>query len=153
MCSVQFTQLCPTLCYPMNHSTPGLPVHHQLPVFTQTHVHWLSDAIQPSQPLSPTSPPTFNLSQLFFNLSWLFQWVSSSHQWPDCKSIGISALASVLSMNIQDWFPLGWTGWISLLSKSSPTPQFKSIRSLVLRFLWSPTLTSIHDYQKSHNFD
>ena len=100
------------LLWPHDCNTPGLPVHHQLPEFSQTHVHWVSDAIQPSHPLSPTSP-TFNLSQH----QGLLQWVSSSHQWPDCKSIGISATASVLSMNFQDWFPLGWTGWISLMSK------------------------------------
>ena len=72
------------------------------------------------------------------------------------QSIGVSASASVLPMNIQDWFPLGWTGWISLLSKdskeSSPTPQFKSINSLVLSFIYGPTLTSIHDQQKNHSF-
>ena len=63
---VQFSsvaQLCPTLCNPMNHSTPGLPVHHQLPEFTQTHVHRVSDAIQPSHPLSSPSPPVPNPSQ------------------------------------------------------------------------------------------
>ena len=70
----------------------------------------------------------------------------------------IGALASVLSMDIQDWFPLGWTGLISLQSKglsqeSSPTPQFKSISSLALSFLYSPTLTSIHDFWKNHSFD
>ena len=69
------TQLCPTLCDPMNHSTPGLPVHHQLPESTQTHVHWVSDAIQPFHPLSSPSP-AFNLSQH----QGLFKWVSSSHQ-------------------------------------------------------------------------
>ena len=71
------------------------------------------------------------------------------------QSIGPSA--SVLPLNIQDWFPLGGTGWISLqskgLSRSPPTPQFKSINSLVLSFLYSPTLTSIHDYWKNHSFD
>ena len=56
-------QSCPTRCDPMDCSTPGLPVHHQLPEFTQTHVHRVGDAIQPSHPLSSTSPPTFNLSQ------------------------------------------------------------------------------------------
>ena len=56
-------QSCPTLCDPMNRSTTGLPVHHQLPEFTQTHVHQVSDAIQPSHPLSSPSPPAFNLSQ------------------------------------------------------------------------------------------
>ena len=85
--------------------------------------------------------------------------------------LGVSASSSVLPMNIQDWFPLGLTDWISLQSKellqrevlqlfsklfskeSSPTPQFKSIDSLVLRFLYNPTLTSIHDYWKNHSFD
>ena len=70
------TQLCPTLCDPMDCSTPGLPVHHQLPDFTQTHVHWVGDAIQPSHPLSSPSPPAFSLSQH----QGLFQWVSSSYQ-------------------------------------------------------------------------
>ena len=77
--SVQFgsvTQSCPTLCDPMNCSTPGLPVHHQLPEFNKTHVHGVSDAIQPSHPLSSPSPPALNLSQL----QGLFKWVSSSHQ-------------------------------------------------------------------------
>ena len=73
------------------------------------------------------------------------------------QSIGVSALASVLPMNIQDWSPLGWTGLISLLSKdsqeSSPAPQFKSINSSALSFLSSPTLTSIDDYWKNHGFD
>ena len=112
--SVQFSsvaQSCPTLCDPMNRSMPGLPVYHQLPEFTQTHVHWVGDATQPSHPLSATSPPTFNL----FQHQSLFQWVSSSHQLS--KSIGVSASASVLPMNIQDCFPLGLTGLISLQSK------------------------------------
>jgi len=64
--SVQFssvTQSCPTLCDPMNRSMPGLPVHHQLPEFTQTHVHRVGDAIQPSHPLSSPSPPAPNPSQ------------------------------------------------------------------------------------------
>ena len=61
--SVQFKQLCPTLCDHMNHSTPGLPVHHQLPDLTQTHVHQVDDAIQPSHPLSSPPPPALNLTQ------------------------------------------------------------------------------------------
>ena len=69
-------QSCPTLCDPMNCSTPGLPVHHQLPEFTKTHVHWVGDAIQPSHPLPSPSPPAFNLSQH----QGLFKWVSSSNQ-------------------------------------------------------------------------
>ena len=99
------------LCDPMDCSTAGLPVHRQLPEFTQTHVHWVGDAIQPSHPLSSPSLPalqpfpasgSFPMSQLF----------ASGGQ-----SIGVSASTSVLSINIQDWFPLGWTGWISLQSK------------------------------------
>ena len=95
---------------PMNCSTPGLPVHHQLPESTQTHVHWVGDAIQPSHPLSSPSSPALNLSQH----QGLFKWVSSSHQ---VAKVGVSASASVLPMNIQGWFPLGWTGWISLQPK------------------------------------
>ena len=77
--NIQFSsvaQSCPTVCNPMNRSTPGLPVHHQLPEFTQTHVHWLGDAIQPSHPLSSASPPAPNPSQH----QGLFQWINSSHQ-------------------------------------------------------------------------
>ena len=100
--SVQ-TQLCPTLCNPMNHSTPGLAVHHQLPESTQTHVHWAGDAIQPSHHLLSPSPPAFNLSQH----QGLLKWVSSSHQ--SCQSIGVSASTSVLQMNTQDIsFRMDW---------------------------------------------
>ena len=109
--SVQFSsvaQSCPTLYDPMNCSTPGLPVHHQLPEFTQIHVHWVGDAIQPSHPLSSPSPPPPNPSQN----QGLFQRVNSSHE-----VAKVSASASVLPMNTQDWSPLGWTGWISLQSK------------------------------------
>ena len=77
--SVQFSsvaQSCPTLCDHINRSTPGLPVHHQLPEFTQTHVHGVNDAIQPSHPLSSPSPPAPNPSQH----QSLFQWVNSSHE-------------------------------------------------------------------------
>ena len=77
--SVQFSsvaQLCPTLCDPMNRSMPGLPVHHQLPEFSQTHVHLVGDAIQPSHPLSSPSPPALNPSQH----QGLFQWVNSLHE-------------------------------------------------------------------------
>ena len=95
--SVQFSsvaQSCPTLCDPMNHSTPGLPVHHQLLEFTQTHVHWVGDAIQPSHPLSSPSPPAPNPSQH----QGLFQWVNSSQE-----------VAKVLEFQLQDqsfqWTP------------------------------------------------
>ena len=73
---ISVTQSCPTVCDPMNRSMPGLPVHHQLLDFTQTHVHQVGDAIQPSQPLLSTSPPAPNTSQH----QGLFQWVNSSHQ-------------------------------------------------------------------------
>ena len=79
MCSVQFSsvaQLCPTLCDPMNRSIPGLPVHHQLPEFTQTHVCWVGDAIQPSHPPLSPSTPAPNPSQH----EGLFQWVNCSHE-------------------------------------------------------------------------
>ena len=104
-------QLCPALCDPMNRSTPGLPVHHQLPEFTQTLVHRVSGAIQPSHPLSSPSPPAPNPSQH----QSLFQWVNSSHE--VAKSTGVSALASFLPKNTQDWSPSEWTGWISVQSK------------------------------------
>ena len=114
MCVYQFssvTQSCPTLCNPMDHSTPGLPVHHQLPAFTQTHIHRVSDAIQPSHPLSSPSPPAPSPSQH----QSLVQWVNSA--W-DSQSTGVSALASFPPKNIQGWSPSEWTGWISLQSKA-----------------------------------
>ena len=104
-------QSCQTLCDPMNHSTPGLPVHHQLPESTQTHVHWVGDTIQPAHPLLSPSSPALNLSQQ----QGLFKWVSSLHQ--VAKVLGVSASTLVLPMNTQDWSPLGWTSWISLQSK------------------------------------
>ena len=111
--SVQFNsvpQSCLTLCDPMNCSAPGLPVHDQLPEFTQTHVHRVGDAIQPSHPLSSPSPPAPNPSHhQSFPMSQLFTWGG--------QSTGVSALASVLPKNTQDWSPLEWTGWISLQSK------------------------------------
>ena len=92
-------------------STPGFPVHHQLQELTQIHVHWVSDAIQPSHPLLSPSPPTFNLSQhQSFQMNQFF--FASGGQ-----RIGVSVSTSVLPMNIQNWFPLGWTGWIFLQSK------------------------------------
>ena len=112
--SVQFssvTQLCPTLYNPMNCSTPGLPVHHQLPEFTQTHIHRVNDAIQPSYPLSSPSPAALNPPQH----QGLFKWVSSSHQ--EAKVLEFQL--QVLPVNTQDWSPLGWTGWISLQFKGS----------------------------------
>ena len=102
---------CPTLCYPMGCSTPGLPVHHQILKFTQTHVHWVDDAIQPLSSFvvwissclqSFPASGSFQRSQFF---------VSGG------QAIRVSASASVLPMNIEDWFPLGWTGLITSQSK------------------------------------
>ena len=145
------TQLCLTLWDPMNHSTPGLPVHHQLLEFNQTHVHRVSDAIQPSDPLSWPSPPAPNLSQH----QGLFQWVRYLHQ-----------VAKVLEFQPQHQ-SFQWTPSIDLLQDGLvgspcsprdsqeffPTPQFKSISFLALSFLHSPTLTSIHDHWKNHSLD
>ena len=152
--SVQFslvTQSYPTFCDPMDCSTPGFPVYHQLPEFTQTHVHWVSDAIQPSHPLSSPSPPAFNLSQH----QGLFKWVSSSHK-----------VAKVLEFQLQHQSfqcifrtDFRWDGLIGSPcsprdpQESSPTPQFKSINFSALSSLYSPTLISIHDYWKNHSFD
>ena len=113
LASVQFssvTQSCPTFCEPMNLSTPGLTVHHQLPEFTQTHVHRVGDAIQPSHPLviSFSSCPQSFPASGSFQMTQLF---TSGGQ-----SIGVSASTSVLPMNTQDW-SLGWTSWISLQNK------------------------------------
>ena len=150
-CSVQFTQSCLTLCDPMNRSTPGLPAHHQLMEFTQTHVHRVHDAIQPSHPLSSPSPPAPNPSQH----QSLLRWVNSS-----CE------VAKVLEFQLQhhsfqrnpraDLIQNGLVG--SPCSprdsqESSPTPQFKSINSSVLSFLHSPSLTFIHDHWKTHSLD
>ena len=109
--SVQFsTQSCLTHCNPMDYSMPSFPVHHQVPEPTQTHVYHVSNAIQPSHPLASPSPPTFNLSQY----QGLFQAVGSLHQMAKYY-IGGLASASVLPMNIQDWFPLGLT-WLDLFA-------------------------------------
>ena len=111
--SVQFcsvAQSCPTLCDPMNCSTPGLPVYYQLPEFTQTHVHRVGDAIQASHPLSSPSPPAPSPSQH----QGLFQWVNSSHE---AAKVLEFQLQHQSFREYQDWSPWGWTGWISLQSK------------------------------------
>ena len=124
-CCCSVTQLCPTLCDPVDLSTPGFPVLHYLLEFAQTHVHWVNNAIQPSRPLPSPSPSALYLSQH----QGLFQCqlFESGGQ-----SIGVSASAWVLPMNIQGWFPLGLTGLISLLFKGlsrvfSSTTVWKSI--------------------------
>ena len=152
--SVQFSlvaQSCPTLCDPVNCSTPGLPVHHQLLESNQTHVHRVGDATQPSHPLSSPSLPAPNPSKH----QDLFQWVSSSHQ-----------VAKVLEFQLQhqsfQWTPrtdllqdglVGSPSSPRVSQESFPTPQFKSINFSALRFLHSQTLTSIHDYWKNHSLN
>ena len=138
--SVQFiavAQWCLILWDPKDHSTPRLPVHHQLPESTQTHVHWVGDAIQLSHPLIPffSCPQSFPASGSF-QMSQLF---ASGGQ-----SIGVSAWTSVLPVNTEDWSPC-----IPRDSQeSSSTPHFKSINSSELSFLYSPTLTSIRLLEK-----
>ena len=150
-CLSSVAQSCLTLCNPMDCSTPGLPVHRQLLELAQTHVHRVSDAIQPSHLLLSPSPPAFNLSQH----QGFFQWVSSSHQ-----------VAKALELQLQHQ-SFQWIFRTDLLQnglvgspcsprdsqESSPTPHFKSINSSALSFLYSATLTSIHDYWKNHSFD
>ena len=145
------TQPCPTLCDPMDRSGPGFSVHHRLPELTQSHIYWVGDAIQPSHLLSSPSPPTSNL----FQHQGFFQWVSSLHQ-----------VARVLEFQLQH-LSFQWILRTDFLydglvgspcsprdsQESSPTPQCKSINSSALSFLYSPTLTSIHDYWKNHSLD
>ena len=130
---------------PMDCSMPGFPVHHQLPELSQTPVNWVSEAIQPSHPLLNHSPPAFNLSQH----QGLFQWVSSSHQvakWLELQLQHQSFQYSGLISFRMDWLDLLA---VQGTQESSPAPQFKNINSSVLSFLYSPTLTSIHDYWKT----
>ena len=128
------TQSCPTPRDPMNRSTPGLPVHHQLPEFAQTHIHWVSDAIQPSHPLSSPSPPAPNPSQH----QSLFQWVNSLDE--VAKVLEFQLERHSFQRNLRaDLLSNGLVG--SPCSprdsqESSPTPQFKSISSLALSFLF-----------------
>ena len=142
---------CPTLQpHEPQHARPPCPsptpgVHPNPCPFSQWCHPTISSSVVPfsSCPQSFPASGSFKMSQLF----------TSGGQ-----SFGVSALASVLPMNTQDWLPLGWTGWISLQSKglsqeSSPTPQFKSIHSSLLSLLHSPTLTSIHDHWKNHSLD
>ena len=146
--AVQFSSVVwswPTLCDPMGCSMPGLPVHHQLLEFTQTRP--LSQWCHPTIPSSVV--PFFSCLQPFpasgsFPMSQLFT--------SDGQNIGVSVSASVLPMNIQDWFPSGWTGWIFLQSKglsrvfSNTTVQKHQFFGAQL--CYGPTLTSIHDYWK-----
>ena len=144
-------QSCPTLCDPMDCSTPGFPVHHQLPEFTRTHVHWVSDAIQPSHPLLSPSPPSFNLSQHqgFSKESVLDIW------WPKYWSFSFSISPSneyseLISFRMNRLDLLAVQGTLKSLL------QHHSSKATILRcsaFFYSPTLTSKNDYWKNHSFD
>ena len=141
-------QSCPTLCDPMDCEMPGFPVHLQLPEIAQTHGYHISDAIQPSSPLSSPSPPALNLSKH----QGLFKWVSSSHQVAKVLEFSFSISPSneysgLISFRI-DWLDL--LAVQRTLKSLLPKPQFKSISSLVL---YASTLTSIHDHWKNHSFD
>ena len=137
------TQSCLTLCNPMNCSMPGLPVHYQLLESTQTHVHQVGDAIQPSHCLSSPSPSALNLSQHQGLMHQVAKYLSFSispfHEQPVLVSFRM--VGSPCSPRD------------SQEAESSPTPWFKSINSLALSFLYSSTLTSIHDHWKNHSLD
>ena len=151
--SVQFSSLaqsCPTLCNPMDCCTRGFSVHHQLQELTQTHVRHVGDAIQPSHPLLAPSPPAFNFS----HHQGLFKRVGSSHQ--VAKALELQLIISpsneytgLISFRIDSLDLLAVQG----ILKSSSKPQYKSINFLALSILYSPTLTSIHDYWKNHSLD
>ena len=137
--SVQFSsvaQSCLTLCDPMDYSMPGLPVHHQLLEFTQTHVHWVSDAIQPSHPLLSPSPPALNLTQ--------HQGLSNESalhiRWPKYWSLSFNISPSNEHL---DWCPLGWTGWILLQSKGL-SRVFLQHHSSKASVLWCSAFLIVH---------
>ena len=145
-----YTKSCLTLCDLTDCSTPGFPVLHHIQEFAQTHVHWVGDAIQPSHSVTPFSSCLQSFPALgSFLMSHLF--ASGGH------CIGASASVSVLPINIQGWFPLGLTDLIYLLSKGLSSvfsnTTIQKLNSLVLSLLYSPILTSIHDYWKNHSFD
>ena len=150
--SVQFSsvaQSCPTLCNPMECSTSGFPVHSQLPELIQTHVHRVCDAIQPFHPMSSPSPPAINLSQH----QDFFQWVSSLYQVAKISELPLQHQSFQWIFRTDFHWQVG-SPWSPRYSQeSSPTPQFKSINSSALSFLYSPTLTSIRDHWKNHSFN
>ena len=155
------THSCPTLCDPMDCSTPGLPAHHQLTDLArthvhwadlaQTHVHWAGDTIQPSHPLTFPSPPALHLSQH----QDLFQWVSSLHQVAKVLEIQLThqSFQWIFKVDfLQEqlvWFPGNPRG----SQESFPVPQFESISSVVFSLFYGPAHTSIPDYWKDHSFD
>ena len=140
----------------MDCSTPGFPVHRQLLELAQIHVHRVGDAIRPSYSLSSPFPPAFNLSQnqgfFFFSIGSVLH-IRWPEYWNFSLSISPSSEYSGLNSFQIDWLDLLPVGSPRDSQESSPTPQFKSINSLALSFLYRPTLTSIHDYWKNHSLD
>ena len=146
------TWLCPTLCDHMDCSTPGLPVYHQLLEFTQTHVHWVGDAIQLSHPLSSPSPPTFNLSQH----QGLFKWVSSSHQVAEVLEFSFSISPSNENSRLIS-FRMDWLDLLAVqgtrVSRVFSNTTVQKHQFFTLSFLYSPTRISIPNYWKNHSLD
>ena len=144
MSSIQFSsvaQSCLTLCDPMNRSTPGLPVHHQLPEFTQTHVHQIGDAIQPSHPLSSPSPPAPNPSQH----QSLFQWVNSSQRWPKYWSFSFSIIPSKEIPGLIS-FRMDWLDLLVVQRTLKSLLQHQSPKASILRHSAFFTVQLSHPY-------
>ena len=134
-------QSCPTLCDPMNRSTPGLPVHHQLPESTQTHVHWVRDAIQPSHPLSSSSPPTFNLSQH----QGLFKRVRSLHQVAKYWSFSFSISPTNEHPGLIS-FRMDWLDLLAVQGTLKSLRQHHSSKASILRRSTFFTVQLSHPY-------
>ena len=145
-----FTQSCLTLCNPKTCSMLGIPVLYYFPEFAQTHVHQVSDAIQPSYPLSSPSPLALSLSQhsVFSNESAL------CIRWPEYQSFSFSISPSNKCYRVG--FLLDWLVWSPCSPRDSqvscPAPQYEGISSLVLSLFYYPALTPVHDYWKNHSF-
>ena len=149
--SVQFSRsVVSDSCDPMNCSMPGLPIHHQLPEFTQTHVYWVSDVTQPTHPLSSPSPPTFNLPQH----QGPFRWVSSLHQVAKVLSFSLSINPSSEHPGLIS-FRMDWLDLLAVQGTLKSLLQHHSSKASIWRlsFLHSPTLTSMHDHWKNRSFD
>ena len=139
-------QSCPTLCNPMNHSAPGLPVHHQLPKYSDSRsLNWWCHPAISSSLVPFSSCPQCLPESGSFQMGQLFAWGG--------QSIGVSASSSVLPMNTQDWSPLGWTGWISLQSEGL-SRVFSNTTVQKHQFFGSQLslLSKTHIHRKNHTF-
>ena len=141
-------QSCLTLCNPMDCSTPGLPVPHHLPDFAQAHAHCISDAVQPSHLLTPSSPSALSLSQH----QGLFHWVICLHQMTKILELQLQhqSFQRILRVDL----PWGWLVWSPCcprdFQESSPAPQLEDINALVF-YLYSPALTTVRDHWEDHS--